>query len=593
MVMSFISGSIYSQKDPVTFSLILRLMILLFFLISPSVNMVIIAQVKSMDEYQKAMDYLDTRGEVYLRIPLTDRDMVQELSDILSVDRISAGNIYVYANRAGFRELVRRQITYHTEIPPSLSGMIRMAGEAFPDPEWDSYPAFDQYVERMHSYADSFPGICRLDTIGFSINNREILVVKISDQVAIEEPEPEFLYTSTIHGDELTGYILMIRLIDWLLNHYGQDEKVTNLIDHMQIWINPLANPDGTYHSGNDSIYGATRFNANAVDMNRNYPDPDEGLHPDYLEYQPENAAMMTFMRSRHLVMSANLHTGAEVVNYPWDTWPELHPDDDWYQFISRQYADTVHLYNDQYLTQLDNGITNGYSWYTIAGGRQDYVNYFLNGREVTLELSAEKIPPADTLPYLWEYNYRSLLNYMEQCLYGINGQVMDGQTGMPVKSMIEIEEHDERNSHVWSDSITGRYYRLIKEGVYDLLVSAGGYNDTLITNVRVFDNKATELNIRLFPYIPPDDEIIDSIAIGPNPFFDQLSIHIWSLEQDEISISLFDPGGRKIIPESRISLVQGENNIILDCTNLASGIYILKITRSTGIKKVKIIKVE
>ncbi len=593
MAMSFTSGSIYSHKDPFPLGLVLRLMILLFFIIAPTGQMVMTAQEKSTDEYQKAIDYLNSRGEVFLRIPLTGPLMVQELSDFLSVDHITAGNIYAYANSAGFQELVRRHITYHAEIPPSLSGMIRMAEGKFPDPEWDSYPSFDQYVACMHGFADSFPGICRLDTIGFSIHDREILVVKISDHAGEEEPEPEFFYTSTMHGDELPGYILMIRLIDWILNMYGKDEKVTNLVDHIQIWINPLANPDGTYHSGNDSVYGATRFNANVVDLNRNYPDPDEGPHPDYLAYQSENVAMMDFMKSRHLVMSANLHAGAEVVNYPWDTWPELHPDDDWYRFISRQYTDTVHLYNDAYLTQLNNGITNGYAWYTISGGRQDYVNYFLNGREVTLELSAVKIPSADTLPYLWNYNYRSLLNYMEQCLYGITGQVTDRQTGIPLKSMIEIEEHDARNSHVWSDSITGIYHRLIKEGVYDLLVSADGYNDTLITSVRVFDFQSTELNIRLSPYVPQDQEIRDSITIGPNPFFDYLRIDIWSEQQDEAGISLFDPGGRKIISENRISLVQGENNLILNCPNIARGMYILKITRSSGIEKVKVIKVE
>jgi hypothetical protein len=592
MVMLFISGLMYRLKDTLPFSRPLQLMILLF-LLFPSRQVDIFAQVKSTDEYQRAIDYLDSRDEVYLRIPLKDGMQANELSGFLSVDHISAGNIYAYADRAGFLEVVRRQITWHIEIPPSLSGMIRMAGDVFPDTCWNSYPSFHQYVECMHRYADSFPAICKLDTIGFSINNREILVLKISDQVGIEENEPEFFYTSTMHGDELTGYILMIRLTDWLLNRYGKDEKVTTLVDNLQIWINPLANPDGTYHSGNDSIYGATRFNANGVDLNRNFPDPDEGPHPDDNQYQPENTAMMDFMGSRHMVMSANLHTGSEVVNYPWDTWPELHPDDDWYRFISRQYADTAHLHNNQYMTQLDNGITNGYAWYSISGGRQDYVNYFLNGREVTLELSSEKIPPADTLPYLWEYNYRSLLNYMEQCLFGITGQVRDGRTDMPLKSMIGIEDHDDRNSHVWSDSLTGRYYRLIKEGVYNLLVSAEGYNDTLVSGVRVFDFQPTELNIRLFPYIPMEDETADSITVGPNPFIDYLRIDIWSEQQDVVSISLFDPRGRKVIPESRISIIQGENNLVLDCPGLTPGIYILKITRSSGIKKVKIIKLE
>ncbi len=577
-------------KNPIPPSLILRLIILLF--ISLSVQIDICAQEKSLDEHQKALEYINSRGEVYLNIPFTGISRLHDLSAFLSVDHVSAGAVYVYANRNGLQELNSRNITYHVEIPPSLTRIIRMEKAEFPGPDWDSYPTFDQYSALMHRYADSFPEICHLDTIGFSINNRGILVVKISDHVGLDEDEADFLYTSTMHGDELTGYILMLRLIDYLLNNYGRDEKVTNLIDHLQIWINPLANPDGTYHLGNDTIYGATRFNENAADLNRNYPDPDEGMHPDGLDYQPENLAMMSFMESLHLVMSANIHTGAEVVNYPWDTWPEPHPDDEWYWFVSRQYADTAHLYNDQYLTQFDNGITNGYAWYSISGGRQDYVNYFLNGREITLELSSDKIPPADTLPYLWEYNYRSLLNYMEECLYGIMGQVTDGKTGMPVRSMIWIEDHDDRNSHVWSDSITGRYYRLISEGIYDLLISAYGYNDTLLTDIHVSDLESIELDIILFPFVPDDIIIKDSIAIGPNPFFDRLTIDIWSELPDEISIGLFDPAGRKIITESSISLIGGYNHIILDGSGLSPGFYILKITRSSGIRKIRVLKI-
>jgi hypothetical protein len=578
------------DKNPIRRSLILRLTILLF--ISLSIQIDLRAQEKSLDEHQKALEYIHSRGEVYLNIPFTGISQLHDLSAFLSVDHVSEGAVYVYANRYGLQELNSRNITYHVEIPPSLTGFARMEKAGFPGPDWDSYPTFDQYLALMHRYADSFPEICRLDTIGFSINNREILVVRISDHVGLDEDEPDFLYTSTMHGDELTGYILMLRLTDYLLNNYGRDEKVTNLVDHLQIWINPLANPDGTYHLGNDTIYGATRYNANAADLNRNYPDPDEGMHPDGLDYQPENLAMMTFMESLHLVMSANLHTGAEVVNYPWDTWPELHPDDEWYRFVSRQYADTAHLYNDQYLTQFDNGITNGYAWYSISGGRQDYVNYFLNGREVTLELSSDKIPPADTLPYFWEYNYHSLLNYMEQCLYGITGQVTDGKTGRPVKSVIRIENHDERNSHVWSDSITGRYYRMISEGIYDLLISAYGYNDTLLTDIHVLDLESTELDIILFPVVPDDIIIKDSIAIGPNPFFNQLTIDIWSELPDMISISLFDPAGRKIITESSISLTGGYNHIILDGSGLSPGLYILKITRPSGTREIKVLKI-
>ncbi len=51
------------------------------------------------------------------------------------------------------------------------------------------------------------------------------------------------MYSATMHGDETTGYILMLRLIDYLLSNYGADPQVTNILDNMEVWIYPLANP--------------------------------------------------------------------------------------------------------------------------------------------------------------------------------------------------------------------------------------------------------------------------------------------------------------------------------------------------------------
>ena len=91
----------------------------------------------------------------------------------------------------------------------------------------------------------------------------------------------------------------------------------------MEIYITPLANPDGTYHGGNNTVSGAWRGNANGIDLNRNYWDPADGQHPDGEVWQTETIANMNFMAAHHFVISANFHGGAEVVNYPWDTWSD------------------------------------------------------------------------------------------------------------------------------------------------------------------------------------------------------------------------------------------------------------------------------
>jgi hypothetical protein len=577
MGMSFILGLMFNRQTPFSNLIVPRFLYPGFLLFLNLSLQVVSGQQKLAESYKEALEYLEQRGEVFFRVPLSESDKITVLSNTISIDYSSGDFIYAYASAKGFDSLIARKLTFWVETPPSLMAKIVSQPGEFPG-EWNNYPSFDEYIVFMHKLAESFPEICRLDTIGFSVNKREILALKISDHALIDEPEPDFLYTSTMHGDEPGGFLLLMRLADLLLNQYGKDFRVTNMIDQLQIWINPLSNPDGAYFLGSDNVFGAKRFNINNIDLNRNFPDPEEGPHPDGEEYQPETLAMMEFMKSRHFVLSANLHGGAELVNYPWDTWEKFHSDDNWYQFISRQYADTAHLFRSQYMTDMVNGITNGFAWYSISGGRQDYVNYFLHGREVTLELSHDKIPLADTLQWFWECNYRSLLNYMEQTLFGVSGKVTDRITSKPVMSKIEIPGHDSLNSFVWSDSISGRFSRMLKEGAYDLKFCADGYIDTLITSVQVTDFHTSLLDVMLTPrhsgaitYQGPIIRII-------NPFTAGLKISITTALQEKIIINLFDAGGRKVIPDYKINSVEGENILIINGESLGPGIYILKI---------------
>jgi hypothetical protein len=177
---------------------------------------------------------------------------------------------------------------------------------------------------------------------------------------------------------------------------------------------------------------------------------------------------MMKFMRKHKFVISANFHAGAEVVNYPWDRWMRLHPDNTWFYNISRSYADTVHAHSvPGYLTMLNNGITNGYAWYDVIGGRQDFVTWELQGREVIIELDYTKFTPPGDLEDLWESNWRSLLGYLENALYGIHGLVKDSDTDEPVPARIFITGHDADSSHIYSDTVSGRFTRLLAPGSF------------------------------------------------------------------------------------------------------------------------------
>ena len=449
------------------------------------------------DNTPAAQNIEDVR-EIYFSFEISAKSELEQLTRIVSIDNVKGNIVYAYAIPEELVEL--RNLGYKIKHIP-LSGSpkdLTMATTIAEMANWDRYPTYSVYIDMMYQFASDYPTICRLENLGYSIEGREILSVIISDNVEVEEDEPEFFYTAQMHGDEIVTYIMMLRLIDYLLSNYGTDAEVTEMVNEIEIWINPLSNPDGTYHGGNNTVSGAQRRNANNVDLNRNFPDPEDGPHPDGNAWQTETIIMMDLADSHSFIHSANLHSGAEVVNYPWDTWAILHADDDWYYDISRAYADTVHLYSpSSYMNMLNNGITNGYAWYTINGGRQDYMNYFQACREVTLELSDDKLLSSNLLPAHWTYNKRSMIKYIQNVYYGIRGVVTD-TLGNPLDAMITVVDHDFDNSEVFTDPDVGDYYRMLLPGVYDITVSAYGFLPQTISSITVLDTGATRVDLEL-----------------------------------------------------------------------------------------------
>tara|TARA_Y100000385_G_scaffold13065_1_gene13315 strand:+ start:3277 stop:4827 length:1551 start_codon:yes stop_codon:yes gene_type:complete len=444
---------------------------------------------------QNIEEIFGNSGVIYFSFDFDSKNKLNQLSKFISIDhKTNPQKAYAYANKSEFENFLKFGIDYELE-----DETINLKSSNHNRSNWDYYPTYSEYVSMMQAFADSFPSICKLHNIGDLSSGREILIVQISDSVGLKENEPSFLYTSSMHGNELTGYVLMLRLIDELLNGYGNNTQYTDLINQVDIWINPLANPDGAYFGGDNNIQDAIRYNSNFIDLNRNFPDPFDGDHPDGNEWQEETIIFMDLADSIPFNMSCNIHTGSEVFNYPWDMWENLTADDDWWQHVARAYVDTLYNYSSNYFTSFNDGITNGADWYEIHGGRQDFMNYFNYCREFTLEMSNDKIPNPSYLPDIWDANAASLVNYVEQSLFGLRGLITDSITGFPLKARVEILAHDTDSSHVYSNLPVGNYHRYLAQGNYDITFSKNGYSTKTI-NKDIYTNLATVLNVQLAP---------------------------------------------------------------------------------------------
>ena len=448
---------------------------------------------KSQQELNQLMQ---ERNEYYFTFNLNGNDDFNAIAHTISVDRIDDNTVTAYANNKEFAAFQKLGYDITLQTPPSMMFKAEMwDGNNRAEYDWDQYPTYEAYESMMYAFGTDHPDKCEIVTLGTLPSGRKILIAHINNGSGTGKPK--FLYTSTIHGDETTGWMLMLRLIDYLLENPTQPE-CQNVLNNIDLYVGPLTNPDGTFHGGNSNVYGATRYNANGVDMNRNYADPHGSAHPDGEAYQQETLWFMELAENNNFVMGANYHGGAEVMNYPWDNTYTLHSDDAWYQLISHEYADLCHAVSSSYMTEYNNGVTNGAQWYMIGGGRQDYMNGYAQCREMTIECSDTKCPNASQMPNFWNINKNSIFAFMNQCLNGIHGTVVDAESKAPIGgATITLVGHDDQYASVSTQLPGGDFHRPVKAGTYNVRITKNGY-EAYETQVTVNDNEAITIDAQL-----------------------------------------------------------------------------------------------
>jgi hypothetical protein len=378
----------------------------------------------------------------------------------LDIDDVRGAVIEAYVDDAQFEAL--QKAGYQVEAVPNQARRAWAAAQADPTREaYHTYPTLTTELQQIHA---DYPEITELLSIGTSVQGRELWVMKISDNVALDEPEPEFKFSAAIHGDEPPGTEMCVYLIRLLTQSYGTDPEITGLVDDLEIYICPLHNPDGRMNG--------TRYNAGGYDLNRSFPDPRTDPVDSPVGRPTEVRHMMNFATPRNFVLGANYHTGALVMNYPWDTWYGVYtPDDDLFVDICLGYSYlNPPMWNSG---SFENGITIGWDWYVISGGLQDWSYEWRNELHVTIEMSNTKWPSSTALAGLWENNRSAMLYYMAQARIGVEGFVTDAVNANPINATVEVLEIG-KNIH--GEPEYGYYHRMLLPGSYTLRFSAPGY---------------------------------------------------------------------------------------------------------------------
>lgn len=123
------------------------------------------------------------------------------------------------------------------------------------------------------------PAIMRQQVIGTSYGGRNIVAVKVSDNVGTDEAEPEVLFTHHQHAREHLTVEMALYLLHQFGDTYATDSRVKSIVDSREIWIIPDLNPDGGEYDIATGSYRSWRKNrqpnsgstAVGTDLNRNW----------------------------------------------------------------------------------------------------------------------------------------------------------------------------------------------------------------------------------------------------------------------------------------------------------------------------------
>ncbi|MFG2380111.1 M14 family metallopeptidase [Streptomyces avermitilis] len=261
----------------------------------------------------------------------------------VTVDEADEETVVVSGRAAQIKKL--RGLGY--DLSPLGSAPDRSSGS---DVRLFDFPSADS---KYHNYAETnteidqrlaaYPGIMSKRVIGTSYQGRNIVAIKVSDNVATDENEPEVILTFHQHAREHLTVEMALYLLRELGAGYGSDSRVTNMVNNREIWIVPDLNPDGGEYDIATGSYRSWRKNRQpnsgssyvGTDLNRNWnykwgccggssgSTSSETYRGASAESAPEVKVVADFVRSRvvggkqQIKAGIDFHTYSELVLWP------------------------------------------------------------------------------------------------------------------------------------------------------------------------------------------------------------------------------------------------------------------------------------
>jgi hypothetical protein len=111
---------------------------------------------------------------------------------------------------------------------------------------WNKYYTNQGIADLCSKLAKKFPDLVSLETIGKSVQGRDIYLLTVSDR-KVKDPglKPGFWIDGNIHSIELQGTEMALYTAWYLCEMYDENEFIKNLLAERTFYIAPTINPDG------------------------------------------------------------------------------------------------------------------------------------------------------------------------------------------------------------------------------------------------------------------------------------------------------------------------------------------------------------
>jgi carboxypeptidase T len=213
--------------------------------------------------------------EVYDARDLSMRNAIASTG--AAIDNVEHAVVTVTATTAEVAAI--RALGFRTEaVPQPVVGPEGVSALDFPSRD-AAYHNYAELTTEVNAIVAKYPTIAKKVSIGTSYEGRDLMAVKISDNVATDEAEPEVLYDANHHAREHLTVEMGVYLLHLFTDNYASDTRIKNIVNSREIWIVPSVNPDGSEYDIASGSYRSWRKNRQpnsgssyiGTDLNRNY----------------------------------------------------------------------------------------------------------------------------------------------------------------------------------------------------------------------------------------------------------------------------------------------------------------------------------